>query len=343
MTKNNSFENEIKEEFDESWRMTLHILCTLYLLSLFRNPINNKNKIQEFKSKNINTWSDLFFQYFEILYQENVSIVLNKKKLNSDYLSTIFDNDHIIFDENQMETLNEVLDSLELDIKNDIKNKFIIEYGVNDNRMQIIEKEMDFIFNYVYTMKSVIECIESSKSENKDEMIYMTMSSFSRTLASYVDDCTKPVIKEIIKLGNLQNIKSLKSKKHNPEENKKHVKSLSRKGIGDIIELLYIYFEHSKNNTEIYEKHKEKTKILNEFIASRNKITHNFRPPISNFNFIIKNWQECLSFFSGIIEEYTDNQGFDIYFEKIITEGKKCVIDENIMENRVLPLVKNHA
>jgi len=345
MTNYNSFEIEIKKELDESWKMTLHILCTLYLLNLFRNPINNKRKIQEFKSNNIDTWLDLFWLYFEILCQENVSIILNRKKLDSNYLDKIFNNDdgNITFDKNEITILNEILDALELDIKKEMKNKFIIDYGLNDNRMQIIEKEVDFIFNYVTTMESVIECIKLSESKNKDEMIYMTMSSFSRTLASYVDDSTKPVIKEIIKLGNLQNIKLLKSKGYSSEENEKYVKSLSKKGIGDIILLLRTYFDHSKNNIEIYEKHKTKRNILTKFITSRNKIIHNFRPPISNFNFIVKNWGECLNFFSDIIEEYTGNTGFDIYFEKIITEGKKCVLDENIMKHRVLPLIKNHA
>ncbi|WP_337048687.1 hypothetical protein [Serratia fonticola] len=339
----NIHNQELRKNLMDSARMTLGILLTLYIIELLRDPIQHKIALDNLKNKNELHWDKLFYRHFSLLYQERTTIKLKEYSLSDDYISNIindFDNNIFTYDKI---ILNDVLNSLELDIKDELKNEFSIDLGLSDDKSLVYSGVIDFLLKYHDVMIEVLTCIESTNSKNKESMLYMTMSSFARTLASYVDDCTKPLIREIIKLSNITFIKLLKTNKNVDEELDKYIKTISRQGMGDVPLLLNKNLNFSsKKSPKIYNNHRMATAKFNKFVQSRNRITHNFSPSEDDFNYVIKNWNPCLYFFSDILTEYTQNDGFDNFFSSLYDEAKQCVQDENLMIKRVLPLIKTY-
>ncbi|MDY4367131.1 hypothetical protein SNR26_03285 [Pectobacterium brasiliense] len=333
----NSHSNELKNNINESVRVTLRILLALYMIELLRDPKKNIILLKTLKTKTY--WDELFYSHFSLLYQEHSAIILKKHDLPSDYISDIvegFENDTFAY---EIDILNDVINALELDIKSDIKNNLSIELSFSDNKIDVYSGIIDFLLEYHNVMSDVLDCIESGNSKNKESMLYMTMASFARTLTSYVEDCSKPLVCEIVKFSNLKFLRLLKGRKNVDDELKETIKTISKKGLGNLNYLLKTNLDFpSKNNPGIYEKHKSAADTFKKFVESRNKIIHNFKPNESDFIFVINNWNTCLDFYSEILTEYTQDKGFEIFFNTLFDEAKQCAQNQNLMVKRVFPL-----
>ena len=337
----NQHSKELKINLNDSLKLTLSILLALYIINLLRAPKKNSVSLKKIKTKNY--WGEFYFRHLSILYQEHTTVVLERENLPSDYIESIIqDLENNIYNYNQ-DILNDVLNELEIDIKNDIKNDFIIENSLSDDSVDIYSKVMDFLFEYQHVMIEVLECIESGNSKNKSSMLYMTTSSFARTLASYVEDCSKPLIREIVKLSSLKFIRLLRNRKNVATELDENIKSISKQGMGDLNFLLKINLDFSsKINPTIYNKHKNGINTFKKFVESRNRIIHNFNCHKKDINFIINNWKPCLDFYSDILTEFTQTEGLEIFFNTLYEEATKCARNQDLMTKNVLPLIDTY-
>lgn len=338
----NQHSKELKINSSESLKLTLSILLALYIINLLRDP--KKNSVSLKKIKTLNCWDEFYFRHLSILYQEHTTVVLEREKLPSDYIEVIIqDLERNIYNYNQ-KVLNDVLNELELDIKNDIKNDFIIKNSLSDDSIDIYSGVINFLFEYQNTMIEVLECIESCNSKNKPSMLYMTSSSFARTLASYVEDCSKPLIREIVKLSSLKFIRLLSNRKNVIKELDENIKLISKQGMGDLNLLLKINLDFSsRKNPTIYKKHKKGINTYKKFVESRNRIIHNFNCHENDINFIINNWKPCLDFYSDILTEFTQTEGLEIFFNTLYEEATKCARNHDLMTENILPLIDTYV
>lgn len=333
--------NDLKRNLSASLTLTLSVLLSLYVINLFRNPKENRSSLETLKTKDY--WSEFYFRHLTMLYQEHTTVVLEKNNLSSDYIEKIIeDSDNDIYTYNK-EVLNDVLNALERDIMDDIKNDFIIENSISNDSIDIYSGVLNFLFDYQSVMLEVLECIESTNSENKQAMLYMTRSSFARTLASYVEDCSKPLIREITKLSSLKFLRLLNKNKNVITELDENIKSISKQGMGDLSLLLRINLDFSSRITpKIYNKHRKGINKFKKFVESRNRIIHNFKCQDNDINFIIENWKPCLDFYSAIFTEFTQKEGFEIFFNRLYDEAKKCALNQNLMVKHALPMIETH-
>lgn len=333
--------NELKLNLRYSLKLTLNILLSLYIINLLRDPKKNKASLKRLKSKDY--WFEFYSEHLFILYQEHTAAVLEKENLSSDYIEMIisdFDNDAYLYNP---EALNHVLDALELDMKNHIKNNFIIDNSLSDDTIEIYSGVLNFLTEYQIVMNEVLECIKSGDSKNKQPMLYMTSTSFARTLASYVEDCSKPLIREITKQSSLKLLRLLSMRKDVTVGLDENVKLISKQGMGDLNLLLKKNLDFSlKMNPEIYNKHKNSINIFKKFVESRNRITHNFKCHDNDINFIINNWEPCLDFYSEILTEFTQKEGLEKFFNTLYDEAKICAQHQNLMVRHVLPLIETY-
>lgn len=333
--------SDLKRNLSDSLTLTLSVLLSLYVINLLRDPKANRSPLEIVKTKNY--WDEFYFRHLAILYQEHTTVVLEKNNLSSNYIEKIIEDfENNIYTYNK-KVLNDVLNALERDIMNDIKNDFIIENSISDDSINIYSGVLDFLFDYQFAMLEVLEYIEISNSENKQAMLYMTRSSFARTLASYVEDCSKPLIREIIKLSGLKFLRLLTKHKNVITELDDNIKKISKQGIGDLNLLLRINLDFSSRiNPKIYNKHRKGINKFKKFVESRNRIIHNFKCQDNDINFIIENWKPCLDFYSAILTEFTQKEGLEIFFNTLYDEAKKCALNQNLMVRHALPIIDAH-
>ncbi|PHM64466.1 hypothetical protein Xsto_03001 [Xenorhabdus stockiae] len=349
MSKNKKKPNKDQEEllnnFNNSANLTLSLLLSLYLIEILRKPKLNEFTIKKSLSEHPSVLGEIYNEHFDVLYQENVKSVLEKNDLKSDFISELIekiDGDNFKYDES---ILNDVLNALEIDIKDEYKNKITTCCNIHDGITNILGNILDFLDEYQETMFETLELIESVNSKNKEKVLYMTYSFFVRTLVSYVEECKKDLTKEIVNLSHIKLIRLISSK-HNINTDKEihsEVKKISKQGFGSLIEFLKEYVDFSlKKSPEIYNKYKKEINTIKKFTEYRNIITHNFKPNNEDFKFIIDNWRLCLNFYSDIILEYTIRDGFNIFYNTLFDEAKECAKDEHLMLERVIPLARSH-
>lgn len=320
----------------------VQLLLDLFIVRKLEKPSDNLKSLQFA----INTANNYYDHKFSFIYNEEILKTIKEYELNDDLIYEAPQN-IINGDVEKLEKLEPLLKYFKESFINDFRDTISLDLDIFDEFTSFCGKELDFILDHASSMNNVLELIKKSNHPNLKEMEKITYFSFSRTIATYVDDTSNKFIKSLSKINHLHSFKLMNEQisKNKFELEKELIEDLlssKKKGIGYINSTLSEYFSFPKGINRKSDETYKKYLTLKEFVERRNKITHNFEVNIKEYDFIIKNWNECLNLFPDIIHEYTLGKKQNIFIDNIINEANKLIENENYIFNYLFPIVEKN-
>ncbi|MDR3434674.1 MAG: hypothetical protein P4L95_22700 [Rouxiella aceris] len=338
-----TIKDEIKNDFNKALGSVTKLLLDVYLIELLKSPNDNYKKLKELLLKT----DDYYIDRFNFIHDDGIIKSLAKAKVEGDFIETLLtrikENDPIDIPID----LADILNAMELFIKEEFKYYLFLENDTFDNYMSLINKNLDFIFSYAKDMSCALGLINNCNLNNKDRMLEITISSYARTTTTHVESTSKEFIRGLYKFCHLHILKKLILTKDSDETIdeifKKELNGASKKGMGSVEVLLEEFFNFP---TSVSEKSHEEIKKLfstfKTFIERRNKIIHEDVAAIDDFNYIINNCNKCNDFLVEIFNEYVTLESNDILIEEVMTLSQDIAQNNSKIIDKLYSEAKNY-
>ncbi|WP_455853904.1 hypothetical protein [Pantoea endophytica] len=320
------------------------LIMDLHFIHLIRKQNQNLNQLKSLLSGT----SDYYHSRFSLIYEPDLLETLEKNSLHEDSIIELIEKlkQNIHLDISPLPC--EVINSMERFVRKDFDISLSSEAAHFDDYISLLGKEIDFLLGHAQDMNDTINLIESSGLPNKEKMLEVTYYSYSRTITSYVEDCSKEFIRSLFKISHLFIIRLIaKTFLTQPgsliEKLKGEIIDSSRKGMGDVDDLIRKFLPPL--NSIKKQKNEEITlnlKTFKKFVECRNSVIHEYRADNDNFNFIMLNWDKCLNLLSNALNEFTLGDSHKDFLETLLTELEQFLHDEQYILNHLYPAAKGH-
>ena len=338
----------IKEDIKSKFNQSLYVITELLLDIALIESLKIIKIDQERVKKLLQVTGSYLIDKIECIYDETVIRALEKDNVNSEFIVNLLrdiQNDNVI---NTNIDLTNFLDAMKKYAKDNVKRYILLGSGLIDNYSNLIEKDINFILEYVDYMRDTINLIEETKLPSKGKMLQVTYFSYARTTATCVDDASKEFIRGVYSicyryiLNKL--LKNKSTSKSIDEVFKNDLNNVTNKGIGSVIHILKDFFgfpenfRHYSNGNDL----KKKFLIYKKFAKYRNEIVHENIIKPKKFNYIMENFSECYEFFHSVLDVYYSDENQELLIEEIVNLCLKIANERSDILEKLYEKSKDH-
>lgn len=235
-------------------------------------------------------------------------------------------------------------DELLIACKESIIEHFKVEYGVSTasdlDILDVYRRDIDILEGDFAEVLEIIELVKnSSNSLKKNEII---LSSYSRTLCSYLDSLSREFVGAIFSNSHYYLCKLLRDKKdYFKVTNDKTESIISSSILGKKLKntIIDFYGLSEKENAELHNKYAGKIEEIDLVISSRNEIMHRYNPNKVHYNRILYKWGQFGRFYNEIHEDhnYEDRDGTNFLLKKCLEIMNEVSCDYDYVSKKLIP------
>ncbi|HDX8877638.1 TPA: hypothetical protein RQO18_004695 [Klebsiella oxytoca] len=229
--------------------------------------------------------------------------------------------------------------------KDSILENFITEYGYTTASdfgiLDVYSRDIELLEEDYAEVIEILEILQDKPNQLKKHNI--VLSSFSRTLCSYLDSLSREYLGAIFSNSHYFICKLIRDKKDflkitNDKTGSIITSSILGKKLKNTIVDFYGLSE--TENANLHEIYAPKIAELERVIESRNEIMHRFKPHKQHYNTILYKWEIFGKFFNEIHEEYNNENrvGTDFLLSNCIDIMKKISYDHNYVSKKLIPI-----
>lgn len=293
-------------------------------------PENDMNDFLTFSNINSNFYySDSLEQKYDI----NSSDVFN-------FLELAFENKKPPFENNL------ILEAC----KESILENFITQYRYTTTSelgiLDVYSRDIELLEDDYTEVIEILEILQGKPNHLKKQNIIL--SSFSRTLCSYLDSLSREYLGAIFSNSHYFICKLVRDKKdflkitHDKTSSIITSSILGKKLKNTIIDF---YGISENENVNLHEVYAPKIAELDRIIESRNEIMHRFKPHKQHYNTILNKWEVFGRFFNEIHEEHNfeNKVGTNFLLSSCIKIMNELSHDHSYVSKKLVPIHTEHC